>query len=57
MSRIFSQSFKSIGVNSRRERFLKCPSHLNSNIFEVGGHSFSKTNAPILLKFCTLFFR
>ena len=23
-------------------------------IFEVGGHDFSKTNAPILLKFCTL---
>ena len=23
-------------------------------IFEVGGHEFSKTNAPILLKFCTL---
>ena len=48
------------------ERFSKSPIRIpmgrllfytrfsQNSIFEVGGHDFSKTNAPILLKLCTL---
>ena len=54
-SKIIGETFlKSPPIRISIGRFSFCTRFSQNCMFEVGGHDFSKTNAPILFKFCTL---